>query len=143
MRISTPQSIELIYRISEHLNQIIRNSGKIQINNKQIWNEVLHQLENEHWRGMLETLDLLCEQNPVIGTFSHRNAITSALLILDKYETYYDKVLDIRNAKMNNKPVAWKCTMTMRELYCEACGIDLPNDNTSRVTSTFGEIFDG
>ena len=54
---NTKQSVELIYRVSEHLNQIIRNSGQIQINNKAIWNEVLHQLENNHWRGMLETLE--------------------------------------------------------------------------------------
>jgi len=139
---NTKQSVELIYRISEHLNQIIRNSGQIQINNKAIWNEVLHQLENAHWRGMLETLEALCDQNPNLGTLQHRIAISEGLAILEKYEAYYDRCMDVRTKHLNNKHTAWKCLMSMRELYCAAIDKPLPNADTSRVRSTYEEIFE-
>jgi hypothetical protein len=139
---NTKNSVELIYRISEHLNQIIRNSGQIQINNKQIWNEVLHQLENSHWRGILETLEALCDQNPNLGNLQHRIAISQGLAVLEKYEAYYDRCMDVRTKHLNNKGTAWKCLMTMRELYTTAIGENLPNADTSKVRSTYEEIFE-
>lgn len=140
-RINTAQSIEVIYRLGEHLNQIIRTSGQIQRDNPLIWNEVLHQMDNATWRGVLETLDQLITDHPQLANLNHYSAIQCALEALTKYEDYYDKVLDMRNRHINHKPLAWKALMTLRELYTSAVGQHLPNADSSRVASTYEELF--
>jgi hypothetical protein len=80
-------------------------------------------------------------KNPTIGNLGHLNTVETGLQILKKYELY-DRCLDMKNHTANNKPIAWKCLMTIREVYNSACGIDLPNADSSRTTNTFKEIME-
>ena len=139
-QLTTAQSVQLIVRISEHLNTQIQLAGSIKPNNRNIWAGVLHELQNHHWYGMLKTCQTLLEDNRHIGEFKHRLAIDEGLEILEKYQHRYDRVLDIKNHRFNHKPVAWKCLMSIREVYCACIDLDLPNDDSSRETNTFKEI---
>lgn len=142
-QLTTQQSCQLIQRIAEHLNAIIQLTGSIKPNNRNIWQGVLHELQNHHWQGMIDTLNTLCDQQPHIGSFKHRIALDEANSILKKYAHKYDRIMDQKNYRFNHKPVAWKCLMTIRELYNACCDIDLPNDDSSREINRLKEITHG
>lgn len=133
--------ITLIVKIAQHLNNQIQLAGAIKPNNKGIWQAILHNLTNEQWYAILSTLEELMNKNPTVGNLGHLNTVETGLQILNKYQLY-DRCLDMKNHTANNKPIAWKCLMTIREVHNAACGIDLPNDNTSRTTNTFKEIME-
>jgi len=133
--------ITLIVKIAQHLNNQIQLAGAIKPNNKGIWQAILHNLTNEQWHAILSTLEELMNKNPTIGNLGHLNTVETGLQILKKYELY-DRCLDMKNHTANNKPIAWKCLMTIREVYNSACGIDLPNADSSRTTNTFKEIME-
>ncbi len=133
--------ITLIVKIAQHLNNQIQLAGAIKPNNKGIWQAILHNLTNEQWHAILSTLEELMNKNPTIGNLGHLNTVETGLRTLKKYELY-DRCLDMKNHTANNKPIAWKCLMTIREVYNSACGIDLPNADSSRTTNTFKEIME-
>jgi hypothetical protein len=140
--IKTELSVEVIYRIARMLNTEIESNGQIQLNNKKIWEGFLHQMPNEVWRGVLETLALLNYQHPELFEYNHVTAIELGLGALDKYDSYYDNVLDMRNRHLDHKKIAWKCLMTTREVYNRCCDIYLPNSDVSKVKTTFSSIFE-
>lgn len=142
MTVNTQLSIEIIYRLAESLNQIIRTSGEIRINNKDIWDNKLHKMDNHVWRGILQTLKELSLEHPELFKMHHLTAIDEGLRTLDKYEDYYDRVLDIKNKRLDNKKIAWKCLMTIREVYNASVGIYLPNDDSSKVKTQFTDLFE-
>ena len=143
MATKTELSVAIMRHIQKTLNNIIESTGEIQINNKTIWDGYLHQMDNEVWRGILETMNLLSKQHPELLTLYQLVAIGEGLAALDKYEDYYDKVLNMKTKVISHKGIAWKCFMTVREVMNKACDIDIPNSNVSRVTSNFADIFNG
>ena len=133
-------TITLIVKIAQHLNNQILLAGAIKPDNRNIWHSVLHQLTNDQWYAILYTLEVLMAQNPTIGTVEHHSTIEAGLKTLNKYQLY-DRCLDMKNHVANNKPIAWKCLMTIRELYNECTNTDIPNADHSRTTSTFKELY--
>lgn len=140
---NTELSIEIMYKLKEFLNNEIRQNGEIQINNRRIWDGWLHKMDNEVWYGILITLKTLEEHNPKLFTLHQIQAVEDGLVLLNKYSDHYDRVLDMNNRHVKAKSVAWKCLHTVREIWNTAVGEELPNLDSSRVTSTFGSIFDG
>lgn len=138
---NTELSVEIIARISETLNHLIRTEGEIQINNKTIWDNILHRMDNSVWRGILETLHRLYNQHPNLYRNYHIEAIEEGLSLLDRYDQYYDSVLDIRTRHLDHKKCAWRCLMSMREIYCAALDINLPNSNAGKIQNEFGNLF--
>lgn len=139
---NTELSIEIMHHIQRMLNNQIENQGAIKINNKTIWNGFLHKMDNSVWRGCLETLQQLEEQSPALFDSYHRDAVAAGLKALDKYEQYYDRVLDMRNKHVDHKKIAWRCLMTIREVMNRATGIKLDNSDASRVKTQFGDLFE-
>jgi hypothetical protein len=135
-------SIEIMTHIQRMLNNQIENHGEIKINNKTIWNGFLHQMDNHVWRGCLETLEELSQQHPALFDHYHLNAIESGLKALDKYEQYYDRVLDMRNRHLDHKKIAWRCIMTIREVMNRAQNITLKNSDEAQVKTSFGSLFE-
>jgi hypothetical protein len=134
-------SVAVITAIAEMLNTEIRKTGEIKINNPVIWEGYLHQMHNEDWRGVLTTMNELAEGCPQLFTISNLQAIRDGIELLDKFDQYYDRVMDMRNRHVSAKKTAWKCIMSMREVYCKARGIYLPNSDESRTTTSFNDIF--
>lgn len=139
---NTELSITILCVIQKTLNNIIESSGEIKINNKTIWDGFLHQMDNAVWRGCLETLAVLNDQHPELFSLNHYAAISDGLTALDKFDQYYDKVLDMNTKHIKHKGTAWKCLMTIREVLNNCQGINIPNKDTSKVKTTFGSIFE-
>lgn len=139
---NTELSVEIICRLAETLNQIIRNEGEIQINNKTIWDNILHRMDNSVWHGVLATLAELNLQQPSLFKNYHVEAIDQGLALLHKFDQYYDRVLDMNTRQIKNKKTAWRCLMAIREIYNSATDTHLPNSNHSKVKTQFGDLFD-
>ena len=134
-------SIAVIEAIAEMLNTEIRKTGEIQINNSTIWDGYLHQMHNEDWRGILATMNNLAGQHPELFTLQNLEAIRDGIALLDKFDQYYDRVMDMRNRHVSAKKTAWKCIMSIREVYCKANGIYLPNSDESKVKTSYNDLF--
>lgn len=142
MATTTELSIDIMRHIQRTLNNMIESHGEISINNKTIWDGYLHQMPNEVWRGILETMHELAQQQPQLFSMHQISAVGEGLYALNKFDQYYDQVLDMKNRHLDHKRIAWKCFMTVREVMNSAMGIDLPNSDHSRVKNTFQDIFE-
>ena len=141
-QLKTETSIAVMQAIAEMLNTEIRKNGEIQINNSVIWDGYLHQMHNEDWRGILATMNTLAEQHPELFTLQNLEAIRDGIALLDKFDQYYDRVMDMKNRHVSAKKTAWKCIMAIREVWNRATGEYLPNDNDSKTKTSFGSLFD-
>ena len=109
--------------IAHTLNNIILQSGPIDINNKLIWDGYLHQWTNKEWGAMLVALGTLITDHPGIALPFHVRAWEQAR---DAYISCCDTDPRCMDSK-SNKKYAWKAIMAMRELYNAANNINLPN----------------
>ena len=135
-------SIAVMQAIAEMLNTEIRKTGEIQINNSVIWDGYLHQMHNEDWRGVLTTLDTLHRQHPELFSMQNADAVQEGLALLDKFDQYYDRVMDMRNRHVSAKKIAWKCIMCIREVWNQATDEYLPNTDESKTKTSFNDLFD-
>mgnify|MGYP003122823136 CR=1 FL=1 len=141
-QLKTETSIAVIEAIAEMLNTEIRKTGEIQINNSVIWDGYLHQMHNEDWRGVLTTLDTLHRQHPELFSMQNAEAVREGLELLDKFDQYYDRVMDMRNRHVSAKKTAWKCIMACREVWNQATDEYLPNTDESKTKTSFGDLFE-
>jgi len=102
--------------VTKTLNEIVKRDGDININNKTIWNKYLHQMDNVVWRGVLETLEQLFQQEPYMFEIHQTVAINNALQTLNEYYDLYDNVLHINKPQMKHRGIAWRALMTVREV---------------------------
>jgi len=135
-------SVDIATRITKILNDQILKSGEIQINNSVIWDGILHKMDNSIWRGIIEMLNLLNEQHPDMLSITDLANIQDAEKLLDKFEDYYESVLDMPNRHVGAKKVAWRTLMSTREIICRCWNMDLPNNNTGKVLSNYGDLFE-
>jgi hypothetical protein len=123
------QGIDLWYDTASMLNEIIRESGKIQKDNPKIWTGHLHQESNEDWLLKLAVMYDLYEQHPEFFDEFHTDAMIHAAKILEAaIESGKSRALDRKDSKY----AAWKLLMTLREVWNKACGINLPNTDISK-----------
>ena len=141
-QLKTETSIAVMEAIAEMLNTEIRKNGEIQINNSIIWDGYLHQMHNEDWRGILETMHTLYQQQPQLFSMQNVSAIDDGIALLDKFDQYYDRVMDMKNRHVSAKKTAWKCIMAIREVWNSATGEYLPNSNESRTKTSYGDLFE-
>jgi len=141
-QLKTETSIAVMEAIAEMLNTEIRKNGEIQINNSIIWDGYLHQMHNEDWRGILETMHTLYQQQPQLFSMQNVSAIQDGIALLDKFDQYYDRVMDMKNRHVSAKKTAWKCIMCIREVWNQARGEYLPNKNESKTTTSYSDLFE-
>jgi hypothetical protein len=127
------RSIDKFCDVAEFLNSEIEKSGEIQKNNLAIWNDYLHSFTNKDWEDISTVVALLSETQYVKG--EHIDLFDGVLNALDRMGEYYDNVMDLqKRGYINNKPIAWKGIMYVREIYCDICDIYLPNTDESKLT---------
>ncbi len=134
--------LDLWQYAAESLNEEIRANGQLQKNNRRIWDTILHNWNNRDYVRVIALMRLLMETNPELFSGNNEESIITADLILGKHwntptgkqKLWGDdgRVLDQRDFKHD----AWKLIMAMREVWNKAQGIDLPNDNASKVKAT-------
>ena len=115
------------------LNLQILNEGAISINNPTIWKGFLHQMDNAVWRGCLGALKELSLEYPQYFQTYQITAIDQGLAALNKFDSYYDKVLDMPNKTLGHKKIAWACLMTIREVMNSIEGVRIPNEDRAKV----------
>jgi hypothetical protein len=131
------QGVELWGKAAEMLNSVIKRHGKIEANNKEIWQTFLHQWSNEEWELVIVSVAILYDAYPNYFKRFHIDALKQAGSTLLKYKDTTDMVLD----KKQHKSIEWRMLMTLRELW-NACRDDyVPNDNSARKLNEFRNLF--
>jgi len=131
-------------KVSETLNREIETHGQLQRNNKTIW-DMLHAMDNDIWSMYLRGIKLIDKE---FGHLVEMNEIATVLELeraLERYghiSTSGSLLTPFRTRKdpHNYKGKAWKMVNQGREIWCRAMQIDLPNDDTSKV-SKVQELF--
>lgn len=115
--------------ITEMLNGIIRESGRIDINNKTIWQGFLHQpeVDNEFWEDTLTALEALMDHAPYAWSVVNKGQIWDARSAFDQNKHLHHRCLDAKIGGKSLKGFAWKTIMTTREVINAINGVDLPN----------------
>lgn len=123
------RGVDNLKMITALLNGIIQESGKIDINNKMIWQGFLHQpeIDNQFWEDSLMALEWLMECAPEDFTATNKAQIWDARSAFDQYKHLNPRVWDSKVQGKSQKGYAWKTIMTAREVINKINGQDIPN----------------
>lgn len=123
------RGIDLWEQLTDTLNNEITTTGKkIDINNKTIWNQWLHQLNNQDWEDMLAAFAECYQEDNSIAANYHINNIERARSTLLRGDPN-KRVLD----QKINKKLAWATMMTLRETLNKIRGITVPNEDRKQT----------
>ena len=137
MKTHLDQGLDRWEEVAITLNNIVKQQGEIAINNRDIWDGLLHRWENEDWEQALTAVATLMEQHPKIFKKYHRDAFQEAARTLVKHMDSTDRVLD----KKLYKKTAWKMIMSMRELWNQAQTYT-PEKKEERKLPEFNSMFE-
>ena len=125
---STSLGYDLCDHITEKLNNIITTTGKkIPKDHKTIWDGFLHEINNDDWESMFQAFKEAVRAHEIDLTDSQEQAFMTAWTAFQKYKNHHDRCMDVRSKTYNNKPLAWKMIMTIREIWNKIAGVDIPN----------------
>ena len=131
------EGIELIAQAVEILNNEIRTNGEIKPNNKTIWKQTLNVWTNRDWAKITAVLIELNEhQTGLFRSFHERNLIETET-VLKKHWMAHPRVMDTKA----HKNLAWKMLHTVREVWCAANDIHLPNDDAAKQSTAGADVF--
>tara|TARA_S200002703_G_C3757120_1_gene232973 strand:- start:57 stop:524 length:468 start_codon:yes stop_codon:yes gene_type:complete len=138
-------SLTIFKKISEMLNREIESHGKLQKNNKAIW-KILHEMDNDIWSMYCHGIKILEQEFPQHVDMSTLKSIIECEQIINKYGhlSTSGNILTPYKTRTNGhnyKGKAWRLINQGRETWNRAMGIDLPNDDSSKLTPKT-ELFD-
>lgn len=130
-------------QFAEHLNNIIRDSGQIQKNDRRIWQILNDQtFTNEDWLEFMKVMLTRDDEYPNSLSSRAYEHIEAAGRILNE-QPLGDRTLDRKTRHsidpqtgMRNQAISWAIIQANREQYNRIHGIDLPNADSSRVVKT-------
>lgn len=131
-------SLTIFKKISEMLNREIESHGKLQKNNKAIW-KILHEMDNNIWSMYCHGIKILEQEFPQHVDMSTLKSIIECEQIINKYGhlSTSGNILTPYKTRTNGhnyKGKAWRLINQGRETWNRAMGIDLPNDDSSKLT---------
>jgi hypothetical protein len=123
-------------KVSETLNNQIRANGKLQKNNKVIWN-MLHAMDNDLWSMYLRGIKLIDKEFGHLVNMDEIATVMELERALERfgYLSQSGNLLTpfkTRKEPHNYKGKAWKMVNQGREVWCRAINLDLPNDDVSK-----------
>lgn len=124
--------------VAKKLNDIIVTTQQaIDINNREIWDGILHAWTNADWEDVLAMVMYTCRLNPDIATDFNMTALLNARMVLDKGG---ERALDRKATKRH----AWAALMSLREMYNKLEGIKIANapGQTAHLRSEFDTVFE-
>lgn len=119
-------------------NEIIKQQGDINRDDPRMWQGYLHKWSNEEWRLVLEAVGELLTSHPYIFKRFQRDAFVKAVQTLLKYESSHDRCLDVKQ----HKAIAWKMSMTLRELWNQCQGHTKMPVRKPTSLETFRNLYD-
>lgn len=137
--------LQIFRKVSELLNKQIETSGRLQKNNKEIWN-TLHGMDNDIWRAYLRAIKILEKQFPHTVDMDTLKNLLELENIIEQYGdlSTSGNILTPHQTRKNGhnyKGKAWKMVNQGRETWNKAMNIDLPNDDASKRTPK-DDLFD-
>jgi hypothetical protein len=136
---SIERGVDLWCKIAQDLNQVIVKTGtQIQIDNHRLWKNTFYPLTDQDWLDILAAFYHFDQQHGDLVQLSDKQAFDEAQHQLDQYWGVLQgdgpgfscmNYKDRRRHKggMSTKFKSWRMAMVLREVYCRACDIDLPN----------------
>lgn len=123
-------------KVSELLNQQIREHGRLQKNNKAIWN-ALHSMNNDIWLMYLRGIKIIDKEFGHLVPMDTVATVLELERLLERYGHFSTSnnlltPFKTRTNGHNYKGRAWKMVNQGREVWCKAMAIDLPNDDSSK-----------
>jgi len=121
-------------------NDIINTEGSILRDDKRIWDSYLHTWNNDDWLKILLALKDADREHSLYQTeLDHIHKIQK--ILIDYYDMY-PRVLDKRDRQMNNKSLAWKMIMIMREAWNRIHQIEIKNQaRISKKTDSVKNLY--
>ena len=117
------QGLDHWQAIAQCLNEEIKKSGAIAIDNRRIWDGYLHRWTNDDWAHMLIAFDQLQDQYPNLIKPFHRQAFEDARAVYLDHCDDHPRCLDTKQHKKH----AWRMIMSLREVWNAANNINIPN----------------
>jgi hypothetical protein len=117
------QGLDHWHSIAQCLNDEIRKSGEIAIDNRRIWDGYLHRWNNDDWAMILIAFDQLMTDHPNLVKPFHRDAFETAKGVYLDHCDDHARCLDTRQTKRH----AWRMIMSLREVWNAVNNINLPN----------------
>jgi hypothetical protein len=108
--------LDLALDIWHDLAACLNSKEIITINDRSIWDGFLHKWSNRDWELIFESSIMLHDLHPEVFTPCHIDALTLALTAF-KNSCQDPRCMDIKNARINNKGIAWRWIMSMREIW--------------------------
>lgn len=134
---------------AEALNTIILEDGKIEKDDRRIWDGYLHRWSNTDWLEILLAMEYLLEQQPEHFTNFHKDALQEATQIIVEYKDMIPRVMDKRDSEMNNKRISWKISMSMREVWNSLANKEIKQETRTSLSrsqkakvSTYNNLFE-
>lgn len=124
-------AVEIMARITRTLNRVIQEVGEIAPNNRGLWKNILHQMDNDIWMLIIKCVEQLDNEQPLLIKPHQRTAFKDARELIETYNLYYDHVLDVKTDTLNGKRIAWSCLMCVREIINECWNQQIINPRTN------------
>lgn len=118
---------QLCEHITDTLNDIIKNTGQIKKDNKEIWDGFLHQVTNDEWAAMFEAFKQKVSDEDIALRPDQQDKFERAYTTFQRDRHLRERCMDIRHKHKNTKDLAWAMIMTIREVWNKSKGIDIPN----------------
>ena len=94
-------------------NRIIAEHGKIERNNKELWGDFLHKMDNQDWIAILTAVSQVQELEPQLFKPTQERAFAEVARTLVKHNALHYRVLDTKEYKAD----AWRALMCLREVW--------------------------
>ena len=123
-------------KVSELLNEQIREHGKLQKNNKIIW-DTLHSMDNDIWHAYVQGIKIINREFPHLVNMTEFAQVIKVSKILNDYGdlSTSGNILTPYKTRRNGhnyKGDAWKLICQGREIWNRSMCIDLPNEDSSK-----------
>ena len=128
------QGNELNQYITDTLNGLITTTGRqIDKNEKIIWDEFLHIIDNDNWADMFAAFKHALDSQSIFLNSLQERRYTEALRTFERDSLLRERCMDILNKAKNTRTLAWGMIMTIREVYNEKNKVNIPNVDLSLI----------
>lgn len=127
------QGFILIEEVATTLNEIVIADGTINIDDKRIWDKILHRWSNTDWLLVIIAFEALEKKHPEYFDAGHKAIFPEIKnIILTHHRTHF-RVMDKREIGLDFKTKAWRGLMSIREIWNNVFNINLPTEKRTRT----------
>lgn len=135
------QGNDLNQYITDTLNNLITSTGQqINKNERVIWDEFLHIIDNDNWADMFAAFKDTLDHHDIFLNSIQERRYREALATFERDSKLRERCMDVLTKAKNTRTLAWGMIMTVREVYNEKNKITIPNQDRAvkTVKSTKG-----